>query len=597
MLLSRFWYIFLAIAVGAATGAALLAQTAVNARSEDALAQTLQHDRSMVDALLRLEARARLDRIAFITVDAKLGALLKQASGVVDARRLQDIQAAVKGVMQAHIGRITEAEGAESGAAQQRREIEPDIAFALDGDGRIIAQLGPTEQNPPGASLATFPLVRRALQGYVRDDVWVYDRRVYRMAARPVVSAGEYAGAILHGYRLEKGLPDKLSASLGGATLVFFQNNVILGSHVPPGSPNAPQAAELASVLPAVFKDPKFQAGQRSPAITLPSGGRALVDRITGSARALGVGYAVARPLQPLTSPWQLFQQASEDDIKALPLVWLCLGALLLAALGLLWIYLERDRHMRTLLVKTGEIGSGARERLIVTEWRGDYRALADRINQALEKLLERAGERAPSTRKKANLDEILGPTPESSVTPFFAFANDESLGGSPPASGVARPAARASAQSARNLPAVAVAGGSGSGPMPIAPAAAVTADSASAGSASAVMAPPAPPPRSLGQPPVRPPAPTAVAAKPEPKPEAGDSNGDDAHWREVYEAYIATRKQCGEPIDNLNFEKFGLTLRKTRDQIIDKQGVKTVRFSVQVKEGKAALKAQPIKR
>jgi hypothetical protein len=594
MLLSRFWYIFLAIAVGAATGAALLAQTAINARSEDALVQTLQHDRSMVDALLRLEARARLDRIAFITVDAKFGALLKQASGVVDARKLEDIHAAVKGAMQAHIGKIAEAEGAEPAAAQQRREVEPDIAFALDPEGRIIAQLGPTAQNPPGASLATFPLVRRALQGYVRDDVWVYDRRVYRMAARPVVSAGEYAGAILHGYRLEKGLPDKISASLGGATLAFFYNNAILGSHVPAGNGPVPQAAELAGLLPAVFKDPKFQAGQRSPTIALASGGRALFDRITGSARTLGVGYAVARPLHPLTSPWQLFQLASQDDIKALPLTMLGLGVGLLAAIGLLSIYLERDRHMRTLLVKTDEIGSGARERLIVTEWRGQYRALADRINQALEKAVERAGERVPSTRKKANLDEILGPTPEASVTPFFAFATDEALRANPPAAGAARPAPKAPAQAARKQPAPALASVTTSESVPVMKAAAVSMAPPSGGPKSAVAVSPSPAPRSLGQPPVRPLAPTATTAKPE----AGDDgNGDDAHWREVYEAYIATRKQCGEPIDNLSFEKFGLTLRKTRDQIIDKQGVKSVRFSVQVKEGKAALKAQPIKR
>jgi hypothetical protein len=71
----------------------------------------------------------------------------------------------------------------------------------------------------------------------------------------------------------------------------------------------------------------------------------------------------------------------------------------------------------------------------------------------------------------------------------------------------------------------------------------------------------------------------------------------EDAHFREVYDQYVATRKQCGEPIDNLTFEKFGVTLRKTRDQIVEKQGVRFVRFSVQVKEGKAALKAQPIKR
>ena len=71
----------------------------------------------------------------------------------------------------------------------------------------------------------------------------------------------------------------------------------------------------------------------------------------------------------------------------------------------------------------------------------------------------------------------------------------------------------------------------------------------------------------------------------------------ESAHFRDVYDQYVATRKQCGEAIDNLTFEKFGVTLRKTRDQILEKQGVKMVRFSVQIKEGKAALKAQPIKR
>jgi hypothetical protein len=96
-------------------------------------------------------------------------------------------------------------------------------------------------------------------------------------------------------------------------------------------------------------------------------------------------------------------------------------------------------------------------------------------------------------------------------------------------------------------------------------------------------------------------PAPPTPAGKAVPPPSAGkkDDGGfdEDAHFRDVYAEYITTRKQCGESVDNLSFEKFGLTLRKTRDQIVEKQGVKSVRFSVQVKEGKAALKAQPIKR
>ena len=72
--------------------------------------------------------------------------------------------------------------------------------------------------------------MRRALQGYVRDDVWVYDRHVYRMAARPVMSGTEYAGAIVHGYRLDNGLPDTLAKFIGGATVGFFYGNDGLSS-------------------------------------------------------------------------------------------------------------------------------------------------------------------------------------------------------------------------------------------------------------------------------------------------------------------------------------------------------------------------------
>jgi hypothetical protein len=109
------------------------------------------------------------------------------------------------------------------------------------------------------------------------------------------------------------------------------------------------------------------------------------------------------------------------------------------------------------------------------------------------------------------------------------------------------------------------------------------------------------PAPSLLPDAPSPPPPPPRGGAATAPAASGGGDNGasfdEDAHWREVYEQYVATRKQCGESIDNLTFEKFGLTLRKTRDQILEKHGARSVRFTVQVKEGKAALKAQPIKR
>jgi hypothetical protein len=574
MLLSRFWYVFLAVAAAAAAAAALLGQSVVNGRTDEALADSLARDRVMIEAMLRLEARSRLDRIAFITVDNKLGGLLRSAQNVTDEKKLREISAQVKELMRGHVVRMIEAApgGSED---EKRREVEPAIAFALDNDGRIIAQLGPMEANPPGAGLGAFPLVKRALQGYLRDDVWLYDRRVYRMAARPVMSGSEYAGAIVHGYRLEQGLTEKLSKNVGGATIAFFYGTDVLGAYVPGDVDGAPQQAELAGAIPKALADKKFASGAMD-VVSLQNGGRAVFMPIKGSAAAAGVGYAVGRPRKLVSSPEQLFEQASQDDVKGLPLPLLIGGALLLAAVGLLSLYVERDRHLRALLKKTDEIAAGQRDRLIVTEWRGAYRKLADRINQAIEKELERSGERAPTTRKKANLDDILGPTPEASSTPFFGFAADADepgAGAAPPAPVPApKPASSPGRQRAQPpSPAPAMPAPTPSLPVPV---------------------------TSLGPPIPAPPSPRGAAAA-SPAAASGDDNGFDegAHWREVYDQYIATRKRCGEPIDNLTFEKFGVTLRKTRDQILEKHGARAVRFTVQIKEGKAALKAQPIKR
>ena len=76
----------------------------------------------------------------------------------------------------------------------------------------------------------------------------------------------------------------------------------------------------------------------------------------------------------------------------------------------------------------------------------------------------------------------------------------------------------------------------------------------------------------------------------------AGNGSTDDAHYQDVYQSFLTTREQCGEPGDGLTYEKFAQKLRKNREQLIQKYSCKTVRFQVYVKEGKAALKATPVK-
>jgi hypothetical protein len=73
-------------------------------------------------------------------------------------------------------------------------------------------------------------------------------------------------------------------------------------------------------------------------------------------------------------------------------------------------------------------------------------------------------------------------------------------------------------------------------------------------------------------------------------------SNGEAGEWLTVYEDFIRTKKQCGEPTDGLTFEKFSHTLKKNRDALMQRHGCKKVKFSVYVKEGRASLKATPVK-
>ncbi|MEW5855619.1 MAG: MXAN_5187 C-terminal domain-containing protein, partial [Myxococcota bacterium] len=76
--------------------------------------------------------------------------------------------------------------------------------------------------------------------------------------------------------------------------------------------------------------------------------------------------------------------------------------------------------------------------------------------------------------------------------------------------------------------------------------------------------------------------------------PSAADE--EEAHFRDVFQQFIKTRDQCGEPADDLTYDRFVGKLHKNKQQLVEKYGCKTVRFQVYVKAGKAALKAVPVR-
>ena len=88
-----------------------------------------------------------------------------------------------------------------------------------------------------------------------------------------------------------------------------------------------------------------------------------------------------------------------------------------------------------------------------------------------------------------------------------------------------------------------------------------------------------------------------APAAAPEPAaPPAAPADPRETYFQEIYEEFVQVKMACGESTDKFPFDKFAAKLRKNTAALMGKPGVTDVQFSVYIKDGKAALKASPIK-
>ena len=204
-MLSRLWYLVLALAVGAALAGAFLNKSAASREAEFQLEEQLRRDRVEAELWMRLDARLRLDALASIAVEPEVRQTLRSSSGRAGtpnsgARRRLSIK------LNALNAELEEGRG--------------DLVFAVDAEGEVVATL---EKSSSGSEqLGKMPLVRDALRGFMRDDVWVYNGEVYRMAARPVFDGGRYVGAVVHGMKIGDDLARRLGAKLPNASVVFF---------------------------------------------------------------------------------------------------------------------------------------------------------------------------------------------------------------------------------------------------------------------------------------------------------------------------------------------------------------------------------------
>ena len=420
-----------------------------------------------------------------------------------------------------------------------------DAVFAVDQHGRVVAQLG--YQQATGMDdfeLGGYPVVADALHGYIRDDTLVLDR-VYRVVARPVeVEIGQAPAGAIVGARI---IDDKFARELSGRTnaaIGFFARGARVAAGAPEGFDKS-QLDQIVGDLEEMSKDEAFREKGRSKVRTIDGLLGVQYSRLPGEAWALGAGYAVARLPDQVDGPFGFFQRSDDKDKKQANWIVALAIALGFSAIGMLFSFIEHTRPLVTFRKEALKLAKGELDQLHPSHFRGIYRKIASDLNDGIDQIAAKGG----VPRKAADLKQVLGDIPDQPQMSAFSFAGESAS-----SAGVA-----SSPQASRPLPS---APGRGKPELPSAPG----------------RRPP--PPRKGGE---------------EASPEASVS-GKTLEWQQVYQEFVATKQQCGEDTENFTYEKFEVTLKKHEDAIAQRHGAARVKFAVYVKDGRAALKASPIR-
>jgi len=478
---------------------------------------------------------------------------------------------------------------------------------------------------------------------------------MYLVGARPVeVEAGSLpAGAIVGLKEFSRGYAEDVSKRTR-TNLAFYAAGRRVASATGTDGFEESQLELVGSELPKLDTDKSYGDVGRSDVRMLRDDLGAMFARLPGDAWDLNAGFSVVRTKVTIASPMAFMSGADDKDKASVPWIVIVPVLLLALALGIGFTVFEHTLPLREMVLQSARLKVGQLDGLQVPRFRGAYRGIAQNLNGGIERIVEKGG---GLTRRPADLESILGPVPAQPAMSAFAFpppaeggavpvvppavpmAPPSVPGRAPPATASAPVIQKATPPFAMN-PQTQPVGFQAGAPAAAAPAPAPP-------PAPSPAAPPArtpgPPPRPA--PPVPAKAPVAVAAAPAPAPQpmvapppppppppppaqrpvatvGGDDQDDEeatmvgnvppevlaaatgehradpetGDWLVVYEEFVRTKKQCGEATDGLTFEKFQHTLKKNRDALMQRHGCKRVKFSVYVKEGRASLKATPVK-
>lgn len=594
MLLSRFWYVVLALLLAAAMFVLFLATSMYNRAGTRALGEGLSADSQVVSWYLKDDARQRSAQLIQFALDQDIQKYLHDSSesdAKVPDKSKEKVRDALKKVN-----------------SSISADFAFDAIFACDQHGRVVAFEGYEQASGmEDFELGGYPVVADALHGYVRDDTLVLDR-VYRVVARPVeFDTGQPPAGAIIGARI---IDDKFARELSsrtGAAIAFYANDSRVASAAPEGFDKS-QLDQILRDLGDLGNDAEYNEKGRSSVRTIGRFLTAQYARLPGEAWDLGAGYAVARLPVHVEGPLGFFKQADDKDKKEASIWIALLIALLAAGAGIVFSLLEHSRPLMIFRNEAIRMAKGETDQLVPSKFRGIYRKIASDLNDGIEKVAAKGG----VPRRAADLKQVLGDLPAEPQMSAFSLPGDQA----PPASSPgARQKGLPSAPSNPNpfmspqqkpLPSPPGAAVQAVAPYEGAGGAAEPSGGDGAGAPTGPGGKPLPqPPRRVGTPapPAPAPAPEAAALQPSPvaavaaaPATAAEPVDTAAEWHKVYEDFVHTKEQCGENTVGFSYEKFEQTLKKNQEALMKRHGAKRVKFSVYVKDGKAALKASPIR-
>jgi hypothetical protein len=598
MFLSKIWFVLVGILAGVAVTAAFVAPRPADRKIESLEGQRMDRAQYAAELMLKNDARRWIDYVAKLGTDGKLIDALDAATrGSGELRPLHD---AVR-------NRLRE-------LVPDRQGIGVESIIAVDAKGRVVARVG-DDEGEFGESIAGAEVVADALRGYLSDDVWGAGNRLRRIGAAPVLSKTKdrIVGALVVAVETGKRLAEMWHQNLDVDVAIVLRKEVL--------SSTLPEA--LLGQLPQVIAEhaAEIASHKRTRALPVYMGNERLLmvaAPFIGEASQQHAYYVLLTRKSAESNPWALLSSTSSDDLKWGKFPWLSLAFGMIAIIGI-GLFLQRHEVETPIKRLRAEVHRLAKQEVLKiddTKYGGKLGGIARDINATVEHFTHAPLPKSETAKK--DIASILDPKAASADGKTF----DVTIPPTAPAKAAPPPPAAMAASLFGTPKAPPAPGGQPPAPpiVPAAPAAAPPAPApflAAAPEPAPFVAPPTPPPPSVAFPkpplPGRPPLPPRQTAKtmlghhPEPSAEmlrsgeminemASSEDPDQAHFAQVFEDYLALRQKCGESIAGLSLEKFSAKLKSNREQLMSKYNCKSAQFTVYEKDGKAAIRAVPVR-